>query len=172
MCDNLFTFMYWAIGNGLAAGRWPEPGGELVTGGSPRYQIYRTRDGRYLAAAPLEQKFWDRMCELIGLEPDYRDDGRDAPATIARVAEIIAGRDAADWAGVFAGEDCCCSIVADLRAALDDAHFRARGLFDHLLESAHGERIAALPVPVAPEFRAAPGTPQRAPALPDDDGAR
>src|SRR5688500_15799560 len=51
MADNLFTLMYWGIGNGLAAGEWPQPGGDLVTGGSPRYNIYRTRDDRFLAAA-------------------------------------------------------------------------------------------------------------------------
>ena len=30
MGDNLFTFMYWCIGNGLAAGAWPTPGGGHV----------------------------------------------------------------------------------------------------------------------------------------------
>ena len=52
MADNLFTFMYWGLGNGFALGRWPGCGDEIVTGGSPRYQIYPTADGRYLAAAP------------------------------------------------------------------------------------------------------------------------
>lgn len=37
MGDNLFTFMYWCIGNGLAASQWPTPGGDLVTGGTARY---------------------------------------------------------------------------------------------------------------------------------------
>ena len=58
MSDNLFTFLYWALGNGHAAGLWPRPGGELVSGGSPRYQIYRTADDRFIAAAPLEEQFW------------------------------------------------------------------------------------------------------------------
>ena len=63
MTDNLFTFAYWAIGNGFAADAWPRPGGELVTGGSPRYNIYRTADGRFLAAAPLEDRFWNNFCD-------------------------------------------------------------------------------------------------------------
>ena len=62
------------IGNGLAAGEWPQPGGELVTGGSPRYNIYRTRDERFLAAAPLEQKFWENFCALLDLPRALRDD--------------------------------------------------------------------------------------------------
>ncbi len=80
MADDLFTFMYWALGNGLAAGAWPSPGGDLVTGGSPRYQIYRTQDGKFLAAAPLEQKFWDNFCDAIRLDAQCRDDARDPGA--------------------------------------------------------------------------------------------
>ena len=156
MCDHLFTLMYWALGNGFAAGRWPRPGGELVTGGSPRYRIYRTADDRFLAAAPLEQRFWERFCTLIDLEDRYRDDARDPAATIVRVAEIVRGRDAARWQELFQGEDVCCAIVASLEEALEDPHFRARGLFGHALESG-GSSIPALPVPVAPEFRKGEG---------------
>jgi alpha-methylacyl-CoA racemase len=152
MCDNLFTFMYWGLGSGFAAGRWPRPGDELVTGGSPRYQIYRTADDRFLAAAPLEERFWQRFCELIGLEEALRDDARDPKATRARIAELVRWRTAAEWEDVFGGEDVCCAIVASLEEALEAPHFRARGLFSD--EIAAGERrVPALPVPLAPAFR-------------------
>jgi crotonobetainyl-CoA:carnitine CoA-transferase CaiB-like acyl-CoA transferase len=152
MCDHLFPLMYWALGNGFAAGRWPRPGDELVTGGSPRYRIYRTADDRFLAAAPLEQRFWDRFCALIGLEDRYQDDAQHRGATIARIAEIIRGKDAAHWQDVFQSEDVCCAIVASLEEAIADPHFRARGLFDWQL-AAEGRTIPAVPVPVAPHFR-------------------
>ena len=152
MADNLFTFMYWALGNGLAAGHWPRPGGELVTGGSPRYQIYRTQDGRFLAAAPLEQKFWDNFCDAIGLAPEWRDDARDPLATRAAVASCIASRSAAAWRGALADKDVCCAVVASVEEALADAHFRARGLFAQQL-AAEGRTITALPVPVDRAFR-------------------
>jgi alpha-methylacyl-CoA racemase len=162
MTDQLFPLLYWALGDAFAAGRWPRPGGELVTGGSPRYQIYRTADDRFLAAAPLEERFWDRFSRLIGLEERYREDARDPAATIARVAEIIRARSAADWEKRFAGEDVCCAIVRTLEEALADPHFRARGLFDHRLQA--GERsIPAVPVPVARGFRSA--SPRGYPAL-------
>ncbi len=152
MTDQLFPLMYWALGNAWAVGRWPRPGGELVTGGSPRYHIFRTSDDRYLAAAPLEQRFWDRFCALIGLEERLRDDARDPAATIARVAEIIRAQTAAHWQARFAGQDVCCALVRSLEEALSDPHFQARGLFDHQLH-ADGRSIPAVPVPVAPEFR-------------------
>ena len=153
MTDHLFPLMWWALGQGFAAGRWPRPGGELLTGGSPRFQIYPTADARFLAAAPLEQRFWERFAELIGLEPAYRDDRRDPEATKARVAAIIRSRDAAEWQARFAGADVCCAVVASLEEAVRDPHFVGRGLFAGALTDGAGRSIPALPVPLAPVFR-------------------
>ena len=154
MTDNLFTFMYWAVGNGLAAGEWPKPGGELVTGGSPRYQIYRTADDEFVAAAPLEQKFWDNFCAAIGLEATLRDDTRE-PAAVARaVAGCIRAQPASHWREAFAARDVCACIVKTVQEALADAHFVERGLFARRLV-ADGRHIPALPVPVATAFRGA-----------------
>jgi alpha-methylacyl-CoA racemase len=152
MTDNLFTFMYWAIGNGLAAGAWPEPGGELVTGGSPRYRIYRTADDQFVAAAPLEQKFWDGFCAAIGLEATWRDDSRDPTAVAREVAARIRAQPASHWRDAFSGKDVCACIVKTVQEALADSHFIERGLFARRLV-ADGRQIPALPVPVAAGFR-------------------
>jgi len=165
MSDNLFPFMYWAIGNGLAADAWPGDGADLVTGGTPRYRLYETRDGMVVAAAPIEQKFWEAFVGAIGLEPALVDDRRDPAATTARVAAIIADRTAAEWQPVFDRADCCCSIMQDVRAALDDPHFRARGLFAHRLVNPDGDELVALPVPVDPSLRSRPEEAASAPAL-------
>lgn len=165
MADNLFPFMYWAIGSGLAAGQWPGNGAALVTGGTPRYRLYGTRDGKVVAAAPIEQKFWDIFCDIVGLDDKLRDDAANPAATAARVAQIIAADDAAAWALRFSGKDCCCSVVATIQQAMNDPHFRARGLFDHVLANEDDLRLPALPVPVDSAFRAPPATAIAAPAL-------
>jgi len=153
MSDNVFTFLYWAIGNGIAAGEWPKSGGELVTGGSPRYNLYRTSDGRYVAAAPLEERFWQNFCDVLELEGSLRDDAEAPGATIAAVAEHISRHPAEYWRERFDGRDVCCSIVSNVREALQDEHFRARGLFDREVEDEAGRQtMPALPVPVAPGF--------------------
>src|SRR5499433_1446447 len=43
-----------------------------------------------MAAAPLEQTFWETFCDLIGLEPELHDDEKSSTATKARVAALIA----------------------------------------------------------------------------------
>lgn len=157
MCDNLFAWGYWAIGNLTVEGRTPVPGGELVTGGSPRYRIYRTADHRFLAAAPLEQKFWERFCYLIGLPTELRDDSRDRDATTRAVAALIAGQPASHWQKIFDGEDVCCNVVRNIGDALSDPHFRARGIFDSRVAGKQGQ-LPALPVPLARTMAGGPDT--------------
>jgi len=169
MADNLFPLMFWAIGQGLAAGAWPENGAGFVTGGSPRYGLYPTKDGKMLAAAPLERRFWETFCEMIGLEPEFRDDRKNAAATKARVAAIIASETADVWRSRFAGKDCCCSIVASLADALTDPHYTARGVFQHMLTNPEGATMPALPVPLDPAFRASPAAEIASPALGADN---
>jgi crotonobetainyl-CoA:carnitine CoA-transferase CaiB-like acyl-CoA transferase len=152
MADNLFTLMYWGLGNGLVAGQWPRPGGDLVTGGSPRYNVYRTRDGRFLAAAPLEQKFWETFCELLDVPHALRDDARDPVATYAGVAERVQAKTGEELQALFRGKDVCCAIAVSLEDALRDPHFVIRGVFTHELV-AGGKSIAALPVPIDAHFR-------------------
>ncbi|QCK86319.1 CoA transferase [Phreatobacter aquaticus] len=151
MADNLFTFAYWGLAAGHA-GAWPRPGGELITGGSPRYQIYRTADDRFLAAAPLEERFWQVFCDRIGLGPEDRDDRPDPQATRAKVAGLIAGRSAAAWQEAFGDADVCVSVVATLEEAANDRAFVGRGLFAREV-SGVGGAMAALPVPIDPGLR-------------------
>lgn len=165
MADNLFTFMYWALGNGFGTGQWPGNGADLATGGSPRYRLYGTRDAKVLAAAPMEQKFWDIFCDIIGLEKEFRNDSRDPAVTIKRVSEIIKLEDADAWSSRFSGVDCCCSIVVDVKTALEDPHFVSRGLFDYRVANRDSAVIPALPIPVDRSFRGPAAEQSLAPLL-------
>lgn len=162
MTDALFPFLFWALGEGQATGRWPGDGDALLTGGACRYRLYRTADDRLVAAAALEDKFWHAFAEAIGLDPELRDDARDPAATLARVGELIGAHPAAHWRRVLEAADCCCSVVATLQEALADPQFRGRGLFDGVIVNAAGAEMMALPVPIAaslapsPANRAAP----------------
>jgi crotonobetainyl-CoA:carnitine CoA-transferase CaiB-like acyl-CoA transferase len=147
MGENLLPLAYWGLGSGFATGDWPKGGNALVTGGSPRYQIYRTADGRYLAAAPIEDRFWNNFCALIGLSEELRTPRAD-PETVKRaIAAIIAEKTADAWRAIFAGHDVCCSIVVSLQEAVADPHFAARGVFArHIV--AGGQSMPALPGPI------------------------
>ena len=150
MTDNLFPFMFWALGEGQANGRWPASGQGLLAGGSPRYQLYPTSDGKIAAVAALESKFWAAFCDVIDLEASLRDDQVDPAATKKAVADIIRSWPACHWQGLFEQADCCCSIVQSLDEAVDDPQFKSRGLFKAKLKGPRGPRDAC---PTGPNRR-------------------
>lgn len=167
MTDNLFPFMYWAQATGQATGTWPGNGADLVTGGTPRYRLYPTADRKMVAAAPIEQKFWENFCAIIGLGEEWRDDSRDPAGTTAQVARIIASRSASHWDALFEAQDCCCCIVNSLEEAMAAPHFRERGVHSQTL-SAGGVSMPALPVAIDRGFRAGADS-AGAPALGQDN---
>jgi alpha-methylacyl-CoA racemase len=122
-----------------------------------------TRDDRYLAAAPLEDKFWANFTEIIGL-PQHTLSPDDEEA-IRQVAAVIARRPAAYWIDKFKGRDVCTVQVTDLEDAVKHPHFIERGLFGEVLEGADGSAIPALPVPICAAFRTS--APAAAPDLGD-----
>lgn len=155
--DHLYTLGYWAWSQGLSGAGWPRAGDELATGGSPRYQIYRTADDRYLAAAPLEDKFWDNFSRLIDLPVEYRQGLASSTAVIAAVRARIATKTAEQWRVIFGDADVCCSLVATFEEAMQSPQLAARNTFAHKLVMA-GREMPALPPPLAPAFRPSAST--------------
>jgi crotonobetainyl-CoA:carnitine CoA-transferase CaiB-like acyl-CoA transferase len=99
-----------------ASGDNPIPGGELLSGGAAQYRVYACRDGRSLAVAPLEPKFWAAFCAAVG-EPVELD--------AEQLARVFATRDRDEWAQIL--EQACCSPVLELDELVDFPQHRARG---------------------------------------------
>ncbi len=153
MTDNLFPLMFWALGLGLGAGRWPAYGGELLSGGSPRYQIYRTSDSKYVAVAALEQRFWVEFCSCAELNPDELNEQEDPKGTIESVAAAIKSKTAGEWRKIFFGRDACTVVVNSLQEAVEDEHYNMRKLFDQKIVSENEEVFMGLPLPITPNLQ-------------------
>lgn len=162
MAEGAFAFAYWAHAKGVVAGEEIANGGDRLTGGFARFNLYTAADGRRVAVGALEEKFWQAFCDVIDLPRDQRDDAADPPATIAEVARRIAAHPSTHWAPLFEAADCCATIVRTPAEAAEDPHFAERGLFGWKT-SLGSATIPALPLPIAPQFRAAPDAPARAP---------
>lgn len=153
MADAMPTFAWYGLAQGQATGSFPDGGEALLTGASPRYGLYATADGWFLAVGALEPKFWQGFCEGIGLDETLRDDRRNPQATRAAIAAIIAGESAAHWRTHLEPLDCCCTVVRTLEEAVADPHVTARGLLDAQAQEPGGRRLVSTPLPLAPVFR-------------------
>ena len=153
MSDNLFPFMFWGLGAGFSKNDWPGNADSILSGGSPRYNIYKTSDNAYLAAAPLEDRFWNKFCEVIDLPKKYINIKDNQLEVIQQVRNIIILKDKNYWFEVFNEADCCCSIVKSLEEAINDNHFKVREIFSRKISNEKGKEIPALPVPIDNQFR-------------------
>jgi len=113
-------------------GRARPAGGDSISGGLHNYSPYRTRDGRVLAVAALEPKFWEQFCEVIG-RPDLKSCDRHAAPEQSQmvrgeVAAIVASLTLEQWQEKLKDADCCVTPVLKLEETLRHPHFRARDM--------------------------------------------
>ena len=153
MTENLFPFMFWGLGSGFAHNKWPGNSDGVLSGGSPRYNIYKTSDGSYVAAAPLEDRFWNKFCKAIELPKKFIKMQNDQEKVIQEIRKIIGQKEKNYWLDVFNKADCCCSIVKSIEEAINDNHFKVRKIFENKIINNLGEEIPALPIPIDMQFR-------------------
>jgi crotonobetainyl-CoA:carnitine CoA-transferase CaiB-like acyl-CoA transferase len=131
MTDAVLAHAVIALSGVTAAGKASERGNDRLSGGLPCYNVYCTRDDRYMAVGALEKKFWETLCDTLG-RPDLKTShivfGAEAEATKAALAAIFASKPQHEWAEIFAGADCCVSPILPMHEALDNAQLRARGM--------------------------------------------
>ena len=132
MVDGVASQLSMLLGT-RAQGRWnPEPGTNLIDNGAPFYEVYETRDKRFLALGAIEPKFYRELVTGLGLdvsELPAQGDRAQWPAMKRIFAAAVKGRTLAEWNEVFAEMDACVAPVLSIEEALEHPHNRARGTF-------------------------------------------
>jgi alpha-methylacyl-CoA racemase len=145
MTEAGFTWMARAMASVVAEGTAPAPGQGRHTGGSPRYGVWPTADGKALAAAPLEEVFWQRFCDVIGLPNALRPDSAPAGEARAEISRRIRACTSSEWASRFEGVDACVELVQSVAEAMAAPH-RATQLAESAVQLASGRTVPALPL--------------------------
>jgi crotonobetainyl-CoA:carnitine CoA-transferase CaiB-like acyl-CoA transferase len=126
---NILTTLF----QGLAqAGQWKERGANLLDTGAPFYDVYRTRDGKYVAIGPLESEFFELLAERIDLPAELRGAQHDRsrwPALREALTRRFAESTRDEWVARFEGSDGCLAPVLDFDEAARDPHNVARAAF-------------------------------------------
>ena len=140
----------------------------------PGNDLFRCADGRMLALAVVEEKFWDNLVAATGkIAPELGEAAFATEAGRAANAErlmsildtMFAGRPAADWVSYLDRYDVPATVCVTNQEALRTDHARARALHT-------GEGVnAALPFPVIASGRRVARKSTPAPALGADGAA-
>lgn len=84
------------------------------------YNIYRTKDGRYLTVGTIELKFWQRFCDLIECpELEKRQyDFVHEDELLQLLEQKLAEKTQAEWLELIGGAEFCVTPVCSLEEAL------------------------------------------------------
>lgn len=127
MFDGVAAFIAPHMARQLAGGGEDGPGRMQLNGRFPCYRLYRAGDGRWMALAALEPKFWKAFCELVD-RPDLLEKQFDEDGTVDAVAALFASRTRAEWEELTSDADVMLEPVNDLTEASRDPQMLARGL--------------------------------------------
>jgi crotonobetainyl-CoA:carnitine CoA-transferase CaiB-like acyl-CoA transferase len=140
MTDTSLSMMYVPFASFLANDAQPERGNEGLSGRYACYQIYETRDGRYLSLGALEHKFWENACRALGREDFIGKcfDGGAQEEIIIAFREIFKTRTAAEWLATFENVDTCVALVNDIAEMIEDPQIKYRGLIAEIEHPTEG----------------------------------
>jgi alpha-methylacyl-CoA racemase len=157
---SLMTAIYGIHGSG----RWTDNRGDnILDTGAHYYDVYETKDGKYISIGSIETKFYDELLQLSGLKREElaKQNDRDAwPAMKQKVAAVFKTKTRDEWCKIMEGSDVCFAPVLSMTEAPKHPHNRHRGTFI--------EDDGVIQPGPAPRFSRTPSKIQRPPARPGE----
>lgn len=129
ICDGTISLLSALMGFTARGEDNGRRGENLLDGGAPFYDTYRTLDDRYVSVAAIEPKFFALLCERVEIPDELRSCQHDRtrwPALRRALSQRFATRTRAEWDALLAGTDACFAPVMTLDEAADHPHLRAR----------------------------------------------
>jgi len=136
-------------------GRPAAPGRDMLTGGLPCYNVYRTLDNRLMAVGALELKFWEVLCDVIQ-RPELKAKhwtsgqiigGSEAMTIKSELDMLFATQTQAAWTEKFKDADCCVTPILRIDEALKHPLFESRNMVKNASHDTEGDywQVAAVP---------------------------
>ena len=117
----------------FAAGLWKdERASNFIDSGAHFYDVYETKDGKYVSIASIEPKFYAELLQRAGLDNEDlpKQSERDKwPEMKERLAEVFKRKTREEWCAIMEGTDVCFAPVLSLGEVVDYPHNKARASF-------------------------------------------
>src|SRR6202050_86850 len=157
---SLMTAIYGMHGSGF----WNnERGDNILDTGAHYYEVYETKDNKYVAIGSIEAKFYAELLRLSGLQGEEvppQQDRKSWPKMKERLKTLFRTKTRDEWFKIMEGSDICFAPVLSMDEAPKHPHNKHRGTFVE-------ENGVTQPGP-APRFSRTPSKIQRPPARPGE----
>jgi len=91
---------------------------QTLSGNTPCYNIYKTKDGKYISLGAVEQKFWESFCKSISRK-DLLKKQFDRHSLL-EMRNVFKSKTLKEWMGLNSRFDFCCEPVKTVDAVIRD----------------------------------------------------
>lgn len=135
MMDGAVTWLYAAASDYFASGKVPKRGRNRLDGHFAFYNVYETKDKKFLSVGASELKFWKRICELVE-KPEWislHEGSEDVQEKLKQdLTELFKQEDLKYWLDLLGSEETCVGPVNDIEQIFNDPHVIERELFKEM----------------------------------------
>ncbi|NCB24234.1 MAG: CoA transferase [Bacteroidia bacterium] len=128
MLDGAVSMLTFMAVSYLANGEALEPNGNILIGQLACYNVYETKDSRYISMGGVEAHLWGNFCDKIGKE-DFKAWQRDVskqPEMFDYLRAMFKTKTLSEWLAFLDGVDCCVSPVLTVDEVFDDPQVKHR----------------------------------------------
>ena len=125
----LMSLFYSFYGSGVWAN---ERESNLLDGAAHFYDTYECKDGKYIAVACIEDKFYKEMLDKLEItdEKFSKQFSKDIwPELKSKLGEKFLSKNRDEWAMIFKNSDACITPILDLDEAPKHEHNKSRSTF-------------------------------------------
>jgi crotonobetainyl-CoA:carnitine CoA-transferase CaiB-like acyl-CoA transferase len=169
MTDAMMAMLPFVAGFHWVFGAPPEKGNALLSHRYACYNIYQTKDAKYISLGALEPRFWEAVCHYFEV-PEYiplqfDEQRKELLIDFFKKAFLRKTRD--EWMEIFSNTDICIGRVLTVDEALDGDYSLSRNMVVKL-EQPGKDPIAVLGIPI--KMTANPGSIRSLPPIPGMQG--
>ena len=127
--SSLLTILYSLSQSGI----WnvDKKGTNIFDGGSPFYQVYETKDNKYISVGSLEPQFYQLLMDKLNLGEDFKNqmDISKWPELISKLENLFKSKTQNEWNDLLENTDVCYAPVLSINEAREHPHMKARNNF-------------------------------------------
>ena len=142
MMEASLQFLSLYAGIYLSTGKLPSRGKELLSGKLANYNIYKTKENRFVFLGALEERFFRAFLRQIGKEEiiQISDDIEKNSENIKNILkDYFQSKTIQELNPIFENTECCLSLIKNLEEVLRDPHLLERKSIVKKLDLKYGE---------------------------------
>ena len=135
MTDGIVELLFLWIAPYMNYGIESKRGETIFTGKYPWYNVYETKDGKYISVAAFETWFYANLCQLLGREDfiQYQfDEGPKQDEMFRYFKQTFMTKTRDEWVEILRSKDTCVAPVNSIDEVVNDPHLLARGMIREL----------------------------------------